>query len=173
MPKQIYDRNGLFAMLRYQFEIGVDEALLDFPDPLASPVKLSELLSPKNTTVDLSTKLPAGPIIGSVMEMVPKLAPSKNGRRAVAPAAAARQSVQDNLDLSKITSLADLRTCLAALDDCPLKHTASNFCFAGGLSGGPLPHGLLLQPHVPRAHVALVPRWDSDVKFNCVGGYEF
>ena len=132
MPKQIYDRNGLFAMLRYQFEIGVDEALLDFPDPLASPVKLSELLSPKNTTVDLSTKLPAGPIIGSVMEMVPKLAPSKNGRRAVAPAAAARQSVQDNLDLSKITSLADLRTCLAALDDCPLKHTASNFCFADG-----------------------------------------
>ena len=30
MPTQIFDRNDLIVMLRYQFEIGIDEALLDF-----------------------------------------------------------------------------------------------------------------------------------------------
>ena len=53
-------------MLRWQFEIGIDEALLDFPDPSASPVKLDELLSPINATTNFSAKMPAGPITGSM-----------------------------------------------------------------------------------------------------------
>ena len=67
MPTQIYDRNDLIAILRYQFEIGIDEALLDFPDALASPLKLSEFLTPTNMTVNLPAKIPAGPIIGSML----------------------------------------------------------------------------------------------------------
>ena len=47
MPTQIYDRNDLIAILRYQFEIGIDEALLDFPDASAAPVTLRELLAQK------------------------------------------------------------------------------------------------------------------------------
>ena len=135
MSTQIYDRNDLFAMLRYQFEIGIDEALLDFPGGLASPVKLSELLAPTNMTVDLPAKITAGPIIGSMVEKATKLAPSQNGRRAFAPTVAVRPSSCNTTDLSKITNLADLRACLAALDDCPLKHTASNLCFADGNPG--------------------------------------
>ena len=38
-------------------------------------------------------------------------------------------------DLSNITSLVDLRARLDSLDDCPLKHTASNLCFADGNPG--------------------------------------
>ena len=135
MPTQIYDRNDLIAMLRYQFEIGIDEALLDFPDALASPVKLSELLTPTNMTVDFPAKIPAGPIIGSMLEKGTELAPSQNGLRAVAPTVAARPSSRNITDLSKIDSLANLRTSLAALDDYPLKHTASNLCFADGNPG--------------------------------------
>tara|TARA_B100001057_G_scaffold317255_2_gene317406 strand:+ start:303 stop:1193 length:891 start_codon:yes stop_codon:yes gene_type:complete len=135
MPTQIYDRSDLIEMLRYQVELGIDEALLDFPDALASPVKLSEFLSQPNTSIDLSTKITAGPIVGSMPEKVTRPAPSQNRRRGVAPTAAVRQSPGGNNDLSKITSLADLRDCLIALDDCPLKHTASNLCFADGNPG--------------------------------------
>ena len=135
MSTQIYDRNDLIAMLRHQFEMGIDEALLDFPDALASPVKLSELLTPTNMTLDLPAKIPADPIIDPMGEKATKLSPSRNGRVAVAPAVAACPSSCNTTDLSKITSLADLRACLAALDDCPLKHTASNLCFADGNPG--------------------------------------
>ncbi len=132
MPAQMYDRNDLIAMLRYQFEIGIDEALLDFPDASASPVKLSELLAPTNMTVDLSVEISSGPIIVSTPEEANKLAPSQNGHRTVVSAARATPSYQGVTDPSTVASLADLRACLAVLDDCPLKHTASNLCFADG-----------------------------------------
>ena len=63
MPPQIYDRNNLIAMLRYQFEIGIDEALLDFPDASAAPVTLREFYPPIDTTLDVAAKVPAGPMI--------------------------------------------------------------------------------------------------------------
>ena len=58
MPAQTYDRNDLIAMLRYQFEIGIDEALLDFPDVPSSPVELSEFSASINTTSSLAVKIP-------------------------------------------------------------------------------------------------------------------
>ena len=70
-----------------------------------------------------------------MLEKATKLAPSQNGRKAVAPTVAGRPSSRNVKDLLKITSLADLRACLAALDECPLKHTASNLCFADGNPG--------------------------------------
>ena len=135
MSTQIYDRNDLIAMLRYQFEIGIDEALLDFPDALASPVKLSELLAPTNTTVDCPEKMLEGPITGSMPEEEIKQGPSKNGQEIDSPDVAARSASPKTADPSNITSLADLRACLEGLDDCPLKYTASNLCFADGNPG--------------------------------------
>jgi len=44
----------------------------------------------------------------------------------------------DGAALAGITSLADLQLGLAKLDDCPLKHTASNLCFADGNPGARL-----------------------------------
>ena len=42
--------------------------------------------------------------------------------------------IADGATLAGITSLADLQSGLAKLDDCSLKHTASNLCFADGNS---------------------------------------
>jgi uracil-DNA glycosylase family 4 len=135
MPTQIYDRNDLIAVLRYQFEIGIDEALLDFPDASAAPVKLCEFLALTNTTLDSVAKTPVAPVIGSMQEKAIKLVPEQNWRRTVKPTLEARPSSGSGTDFSKITSLAELRACLAAFDECPLKHTASTLCFADGNPG--------------------------------------
>ena len=135
MLQHIYDRNDLIAMLHWQFEIGIDEALLDFPDPLASPVKLDGLLSQINATTNFSAKMLGSSNTASSMEEVIKQVPSKNGRAADSSAVAAHPSLSNTNDLSSITSLVDLRARLDSLDDCPLKHTASNLCFADGNPG--------------------------------------
>mgnify|MGYP000220272705 CR=1 FL=1 len=44
----------------------------------------------------------------------------------------------DSSALAAITSLSDLQSAMAKLDDCPLKHTASNLCFADGNPGARL-----------------------------------
>ena len=135
MLTHIYDRNDLIAMLRWQFETGIDEALLDFPDTSASPVKLNELLSQTNATANFPAKMLAGPITSSSVEKVIKQEPLEHQRATNSSALAARPSFINTTDLSNITSLVDLRTRLDSRDDCPLKHTASNLCFADGNPG--------------------------------------
>lgn len=135
MPAQIYDRNDLIAMLRWQFEMGIDEALLDFPDASAPPVKLDELLIPTNATKDLLANIQAVPIIVSMPQEETKLVPSQNSFTTGGPGLTAHTPSPNITGLSNISSLADLRACLAGLDDCPLKHTASNLCFADGNPG--------------------------------------
>ena len=135
MPTHIYDRNDLIAMLRWQFEMGIDEALLDFLDAPPSPVKLDELLSSINAPINFPAKMPAGPITGSMVEEVIKQKPLENGRRTDSSTVAVRSPFSSTSDLSNIASLADLRACLGSLDDCSLKYTASNLCFADGNPG--------------------------------------
>ena len=135
MPTHIYDQNDMIAMLRYQFEIGIDEALLDFPDASASSLKLSELLASINTNKDLTGEIPTGSMIGSIPDETKKLTSLQNESGAFESTVAARSSAGNMTDLSKISSLADLRARLAAFDHCPLKHTASNLCFADGNPG--------------------------------------
>ena len=115
MPSHIYDRNDLIAMLRWQFEIGIDEALLDFPNAKVSPVKLDELLSNINATTNFPAKRVAGKIAGSMPEEVTKQAPSKNWQITDEPAVAVRSSFPNTSDLSDINSLTELRACLEAL----------------------------------------------------------
>ena len=135
MLPHIYDRNDLIAMLRWQFEIGIDEALLDFPDTSSSPVKLDELLSQINATANFPAKMLVGPITRSTSEKAIKQGPLENARATDSSAVEARPSFINTIDLSNITSLVDLRARLDSLDDCPLKHTASNLCFADGNPG--------------------------------------
>ena len=45
MLAQIDDRNELIAMLAWQLDIGVDEALLDHPNADAVPLRLDQLLA--------------------------------------------------------------------------------------------------------------------------------
>ena len=135
MLPHIYDRNDLIAMLRWQFEIGIDEALLDFPDTSASPVNLDELPSQINATANFPAKMLVGPITSSSSENAIKQGHLENARATDSPAVEVRPSFINTIDLSSITSLVDLRARLDSLDDCPLKHTASNLCFADGNPG--------------------------------------
>ena len=135
MLPHIYDRNDLIAMLRWQFEIGIDEALLDFPDTSASPVNLDELPSQINATANFPAKMLVGPITSSSSENAINQGHLENARATDSPAVEVRPSFINTIDLSNITSLVDLRARLDSLDDCPLKHTASNLCFADGNPG--------------------------------------
>jgi DNA polymerase len=99
------DRNELIAMLAWQLDMGIDEALLDRTQADAVPLRLDQLLA---------VAVPAGDT-GVSQTVIGGAAP-----------------------LAGFTSLADLQSGLAKLDDCPLKHTASNLCFADGNPGARL-----------------------------------
>ena len=132
MPEQNHVQNDLITMLRWQFDMGIDEALLDFPDISTPPVKFDELLAPKNVVADVPANAPAGSIVSTMPQETTKLASSRKGLITDEPAIVVPTS------LSNITSLADLQAGLAGLDDCSLKHTASNLCFADGNPGARL-----------------------------------
>lgn len=131
MPAQIHDGNELIAMLAWQLDMGVDEALLDHPVPDAPPLRLDQLLA-ANDSLPASTAVK--PAMRDAASHTHKLAGHKSAGddplKASAGAAVAT--------LSGITSLADLQAGLAGLDACPLKHTASNLCFADGNPGARL-----------------------------------
>jgi len=131
MPAQIHDRNELIAMLAWQLDMGVDEALLDHPVPDAPPLRLDQLLA-ANDSLPASTAVK--PAMRDAASHTHKLAGHKSAGddplKASAGAAVAT--------LSGITSLAELQAGLAGLDACPLKHTASNLCFADGNPGARL-----------------------------------
>ena len=129
MQARIDTRTNLIAMLRWQFEMGIDEALLNFPNVSSPFVRLDEFLAPKNAISDLPPNIAFDIISGSMPKEATKLALDKKATVADRPALAMPAS------LSNITSLADLQTSLAALDDCSLKHTASNLCFGDGNAG--------------------------------------
>jgi DNA polymerase len=129
MPAQIHDRNDLITMLRWQFDIGIDEALLDLPDASKLPVRLDELLGATNSMANVPSNTLVGPITSAMPQEARKVLLSQNGRTTDGPAMVAPPSP------SNITSLTDLQSGLAALDDCSLKHTASNLCFADGNPG--------------------------------------
>ena len=105
MLAQNDDRNELIAMLAWQLDMGIDEALLDRTQADAVPLRLDQLLA---------VAVPAGDT-GVSQTVIGGAAP-----------------------LAGFTSLADLQSGLAKLDDCPLKHTASNLCFADGNPGARL-----------------------------------
>ena len=135
MPAQIHDRNELIAMLAWQLDMGVDEALLDHPVPDAPPLRLDQLLAandslPPPTAVTSAMRDAASPTHKLVDRFAGHKSACDNPLKASAGAAV--------VTLSGITSLADLQAGLAGLDACPLKHTASNLCFADGNPGARL-----------------------------------
>ena len=136
MLAQNDDRNELIAMLAWQLDMGIDEALLDDPQADAVPLRLDQLLVVAEPAGDrgvgqtvMSGAAPQPP--AAVKMAIPALANS-------AATASLDKVIADAAALAGITSLADLQSGLAKLDDCPLKHTASNLCFADGNPGARL-----------------------------------
>jgi DNA polymerase len=136
MLAQNDDRNELIAMLAWQLDMGIDESLLDHPQVDATPLRLDQLLA---------VAAPAGDkgVSQTAMDSA-ALQPSealKMANPTLANSGAAPPEDKINTDsaaLAGITSLADLQSAMAKLDDCSLKHTASNLCFADGNPGARL-----------------------------------
>ena len=130
------DRNELIAMLAWQLDMGIDEALLDHSQVDAAPLRLDQLLADAAPAGDNGV---SQSVMGSAA-----LQPSealKMANPALANSGAVPREDKINTDsaaLAGITSLADLQSAMAKLDDCSLKHTASNLCFADGNPGARL-----------------------------------
>jgi len=150
MLAQNDDRNELIAMLAWQLDMGIDEALLDDPQADAVRLRLDQLLAVAEPAGDrgvgqtvMSGAAPQPP--AAVKMAIPASVNSGLVNSAANPALANSDAVlpegkinADGAALAGITSLADLQSGLAKLDDCPLKHTASNLCFADGNPGARL-----------------------------------
>ena len=136
MLAQIDDRNELIAMLAWQLDIGVDEALLDHPNADAVPLRLDQLLA---VAAPVTNQDASQTVISDAAPQPPMNAPMANSLEAVPSLAnPADKIIADGAALAGITNLADLQSGLSRLDDCPLKHTASNLCFADGNPGARL-----------------------------------
>ena len=134
MLAQNDDRNELIAMLAWQLDMGIDEALLDHPQTDAAPLRLDQLLAVAVPQTSDAVKMPNPASVNS--GLVNSAAnPALANSDAVLPEGKINA---DGAALAGITSLADLQSGLAKLDDCPLKHTASNLCFADGNPGARL-----------------------------------
>ena len=136
MLAQNDDRNELIAMLAWQLDMGIDEALLDHPQVDAVPLRLDQLLAVVAPAGDKDVSQTA--MGGTALQPSEAV---KMANSALANSGAVPSEDKTNTDssaLAEITSLSDLQSAMAKLDDCPLKHTASNLCFADGNPGARL-----------------------------------
>jgi DNA polymerase len=136
MLAQNDDRNELIAMLAWQLDMGIDEALLDHPQVDAVPLRLDQLLAVVAPAGDKDVSQTA--MGGTALQPSEAV---KMANSALANSGAVPSEDKTNTDssaLADITSLSDLQSAMAKLDDCPLKHTASNLCFADGNPGARL-----------------------------------
>ena len=133
VPPRIDDRAAAVALLRWQIEMGADEAIDDFaPDRLAS------------RSAPLPAPLPA-PLLAAAVE-VPRPAPPSRPAAvplAVAPPDALAQSLAEAAQSARrLAAGAETIAALAGLvqqfDDCPLKRTATNTVFAYGNPEAPV-----------------------------------
>ena len=136
MLAQNDDRNELIAMLAWQLDMGIDEALLDHPQADAVPLRLDQLLAVVAPAGDKDVSQTA--MGGTALQPAEAV---KMANSALDNSGAVPSNDKTNTDssaLASITSLVDLQSAMARLDDCPLKHTASNLCFADGNPGARL-----------------------------------
>ena len=136
MLAQNDDRNELIAILAWQLDMGIDEALLDHPQVDAVPLRLDQLLAVVAPAGDKDVSQTA--MGGTALQPSEAV---KMANSALANSGAVPSEDKTNTDSSApagITSLVDLQSAMAKLDDCSLKHTASNLCFADGNPGARL-----------------------------------
>ena len=136
MLAQNDDRNELIAMLAWQFDMGLNEALLDHSQADAVPLRLDQFLAGAAPAGD---KGASQSVMGGAAPQPPEAVKMANQASVNSEAIAPEDKIiADDAVLAGITSLADLQKAMAKLEDCPLKHTASNLCFADGNPGARL-----------------------------------
>ena len=135
MLAQNDDRNELIAMLAWQLDMGIDEALLDHPQVDAAPLRLDQLLA---VAAPAGDKGVSQTVMGGAAPQPSEAVKMANSAWQFWSRPPEDKINTDSAALAGITSLADLQSAMAKLDDCPLKHTASNLCFADGNPGARL-----------------------------------
>ena len=136
MLAQNDDRNELIAMLAWQLDMGIDEALLDHSHVNAAALRLDQLLAVSASAGDRGV---SQTVIGGAAPQPLEAVKMANPALVNSGAVTTEDKINtDSAALAGITSLADLQSAMAKLDDCPLKHTASNLCFADGNPGARL-----------------------------------
>ena len=129
MILQQFTLDQLIAMLSWQVEMGVDEAVLD--KPLNDPLDLSSLH-------DISSARTALPDSIQSRSTFPKFATKPSALLNSCALAPAQPQFPNCANLDHIDNLPDLAIALDQLDSCPLKQTASNICFSDGNAGARL-----------------------------------
>ena len=142
------EREELIRLLAWQHAEGIDEALLDNPAS-DTPLTLRDFSLQKDSSKQVQQ--PAAPT-----EMTTKTSDSVQAAASTVPVSAQTDSDADSvtasgdsgaeyssppampMELAALTSLEALRDALGRLDQCPLKHTASNMIFADGNPGARL-----------------------------------
>ncbi|MDA8717165.1 uracil-DNA glycosylase [Alphaproteobacteria bacterium] len=136
MSAQNNDRNELIAMLAWQLDMGIDEALLDHAQVDAAALRLDQLLAVAALAGDKGV---SQTVMGGASPQPSEAVKMANPVLTNSGTAPPKEKINtDSAALAGITSLADLQSAMAKLDDCPLKHTASNLCFADGNPGARL-----------------------------------
>lgn len=152
-----FDRDELVRQLAWQHAEGIDEALLD--DPASdSPLTLRDIL-PRKARPQQAEQTGAAATTAGKNPAVP-MAPAASPGPSTAPSSGSGQPVDQpvgqpvdqvvdqvaghaapappSAELAALTTLEALRDALGRLDQCPLKHTASNMIFADGNPGARL-----------------------------------
>ncbi len=147
MSAQILTKSDIVAMLAWQYDMGADEAILDQPDMGARLLEVDEL-APRSS----HSEMPLEPLPNQIKAQAAVLQPqppsvmlSATPKNLFIPA---NSSGHQNFSLHDhavaiasrlaIDNLSDLRSGLAAMEHCALKHTASNLCFSDGNAGARL-----------------------------------
>ncbi|MDA9931097.1 uracil-DNA glycosylase [Alphaproteobacteria bacterium] len=117
------DKNALLAQLAWQQAMGINEVLLDDPGA-GMTVSMRDLRGSRD--LPMPAKMPAAKLDASPAEQV------SVGQR---PTASLGGTALLTEALAGLTTIETLRQALEGLDQCALKHTASNMVFADGNPG--------------------------------------
>lgn len=142
MSAKPQSREQLIAQLAWQITAGADEALLDIPDPLAAMIRLDDFMPSKagfpqpDVTAPNGKQSPTTPsqTLNEPTHPAPVMPDGASDLSAPHHTAQPDMAAAPS-SLGDIKTLTALRAALAALDDCALKHTASNLVFADGNPG--------------------------------------
>lgn len=139
MTANPHDRGALIAQLAWQHAMGIDEILLDVPAP-DDTLSMAALTSPARPARGRPAETP------SVTDAAPVPAMTDSTHSEPGQPDATRSETGQlsapmpppTADLAGIKDLDSLRAALAGLQDCALRHTASNMIFADGNPGARL-----------------------------------
>ena len=139
MSAKHQSREQLIAQLDWQIMAGADEALLDHPDVTAAMMRMDDFM-PAATSSDQTKPLKQADYSEKNTSNDLQISPSAVGDRAPSSAGPAHNHTPpatgvDAKSLEDIKTLTALRSALEQMDDCALKHTASNLVFADGNPG--------------------------------------